>query len=57
LVVSVVDQGTGFDPEGVEAGMGLKNLRSRAASLGGHVDIRSVPGVGTVVEIFLPYSG
>ncbi|MDP3985003.1 MAG: GAF domain-containing protein [Acidimicrobiia bacterium] len=57
LVVSVVDQGTGFDPENVEAGMGLKNLSSRAVSLGGHVEIRSIPGVGTVVEILMPYSG
>jgi signal transduction histidine kinase len=57
LVISVVDQGIGFDPESVQAGMGLKNLGSRAAALGGQVDIRSVPGVGSVVEIFLPYSG
>lgn len=57
LVISVVDQGSGFDQENVEAGMGLKNLSQRAAELGGHVDIRSVLGVGTVVEVLLPYSG
>lgn len=57
LVISVVDQGTGFDPDQVKAGMGLKNLRQRASALGGHVDIRSVGGVGTVVEVLLPYSG
>ena len=57
LVISVVDQGSGFDPEQVRAGMGLKNLSQRAAALGGHIDIRSVGGVGTVVEVLLPYSG
>jgi len=57
LVISVVDQGSGFDQENVKAGMGLKNLSQRATALGGHVDIRSVGGVGTVVEVLLPYSG
>ncbi|MEX1037689.1 MAG: GAF domain-containing protein [Acidimicrobiia bacterium] len=57
LVVSVVDQGSGFDPGEVDAGMGLKNLRDRATALGGQVNIRSVSGVGTVVEILLAYSG
>jgi signal transduction histidine kinase len=57
LVISVVDQGSGFDPEQVEAGMGLKNMGQRASAMGGHVDIRSVGGVGTVVEVLVPYSG
>ncbi len=57
LVISVVDQGSGFDPDGVKAGMGLKNLSQRATALEGHVEIRSVAGVGTVVEMLLPYSG
>jgi signal transduction histidine kinase len=57
LVISVVDQGSGFDLENVKAGMGLKNLSQRAAALGGWVDVRSVAGVGTVVEVLLPYSG
>ncbi|MGF1617853.1 MAG: GAF domain-containing sensor histidine kinase [Acidimicrobiia bacterium] len=57
LVISVVDQGSGFDTDRVKAGMGLKNLSERASALGGHVDIRSVGGVGTVIEVLLPYSG
>ncbi len=57
LVISVVDQGSGFEPDRVKAGMGLKNLSDRASELGGHVDIRSVGGVGTVVEVLLPYAG
>ena len=57
LVIAVVDQGSGFDPDQVDAGMGLKNLSQRATALGGHVDIRSVGGVGTVVELLIPYSG
>jgi signal transduction histidine kinase len=34
--------------------MGLGNLRSRAVSIGGGVEITSVPGEGTTVRISLP---
>jgi signal transduction histidine kinase len=54
LVLSVVDEGKGFDPENVERGMGLDNLESRARRLGGEVTLRSIVGAGTVVEVVLP---
>jgi signal transduction histidine kinase len=54
LVVSVTDQGNGFAPESVERGFGLDNLEARARRLGGDVSLRSVIGVGTVVEVTLP---
>ena len=54
LVLSVVDQGRGFDVATVARGMGLDNLEDRAAHLGGELTIRSVPGAGTVVEVTLP---
>ncbi len=56
LVISVVDQGSGFDTDGVARGMGLTNLKKRASRLGGMAAIRSVRGVGTSVEVVLPYS-
>lgn len=54
LVISVTDQGSGFDPEAVERGLGLGNLEARARALGGESVVRSVVGVGTVVEVILP---
>lgn len=57
LVISVTDQGSGFDVDTVERGMGLDNLEARAAQLGGDSTIRSVLGVGTVVEVVLPFTG
>lgn len=54
VLVSVADQGSGFDHDRVVAGMGLKNLRDRVAALLGESSVRSVPGVGTVVEISIP---
>jgi signal transduction histidine kinase len=53
-VLSVVDQGSGFDVDSVKRGMGLENLESRAKSLGGEVSVRSVVGAGTLVEVVLP---
>jgi signal transduction histidine kinase len=54
LLVSVIDQGNGFDPSTVERGMGLGNLEARAQRLGGKLSVRSVVGAGTVVEVVLP---
>lgn len=52
-VVVVRDNGGGFDePEG-SAGQGLKNMRQRAASIGGAFRIVSTPGRGTALEVTL----
>ena len=51
--VSVVDDGSGFDEDEIAAGQGLKNMRARAASIGGGFRLISGPGRGTVVEIVL----
>ena len=54
LVISVTDQGRGFDPATAPEGMGLHNLRSRAEKAGGETTIRSRPGDGTTVRVVLP---
>ena len=52
-VVIVRDDGEGFAGDDHEAGQGLKNLRSRAASIGGALALRSAPGRGTALEVTL----
>lgn len=52
--VSVRDNGAGFDTSLSTSGMGLANMTARAAGLGGHVDLSSAPGVGTLIEISFP---
>ena len=52
-VVRVLDDGEGFDGEEQDAGQGLKNLRARAASIGGGFTLRSRPGRGTALEVTL----
>jgi signal transduction histidine kinase len=52
-VVTVVDDGTGFDDESVTPGQGLKNMKARTASIGGGFNLDSKPGRGTAVEVVL----
>ncbi|UOQ96275.1 histidine kinase [Hymenobacter sp. 5317J-9] len=56
LTVLVEDNGVGFDPGamGEEAGIGLKNIESRMAYLGGRADFDAAPGRGTTVTLEVP---
>ena len=47
-----VDDGAGFDGE-TAAGQGLRNIRARAATIGGGLRSRSTPGRGTALEVVL----
>ena len=51
LVVSVVDDGAGFDPGSEDQGNGLASMRRRAERLGAKFDITSRPGGGTTVRL------
>ena len=51
--VTVVDDGSGFDEQEIAAGQGLKNMRARAASIGGGFRLVSAPGRGTALEVVL----
>src|SRR5206468_1434572 len=52
-VVTVRDDGAGFSVEESTAGHGLRNMRERAASIGGALTLRSAPGSGTALEVVL----
>jgi signal transduction histidine kinase len=51
--VKIHDDGTGFAPDEAGAGQGLKNMRARAASIGGGFRLSSFPGGGTSLEVTL----
>jgi len=59
LVLSVRDDGKGFDPAGEDtrAGLGLLSMRERAQLEGGSWAIQSQPGRGTTVTAILPLQG
>ena len=54
LTLEVRDDGCGFEPARMYAGMGLRNLRRRAAESGGELGVDSSPGRGTTVLFRLP---
>jgi signal transduction histidine kinase len=53
LAVEIVDDGSGFAPDGVEL-RGLRGLRDRVEALGGRLRVSSVPGGGTSICAELP---
>jgi two-component system CheB/CheR fusion protein len=56
IYLSVSDDGRGLQPKrsGREK-LGMHIMRYRASIIGGHLEIASSPGVGTVVRCILPY--
>ena len=51
LVLLFSDDGIGFEPAQVTPGLGLKNLMSRVALLGGHLHTESGPAGGTRTQV------
>ncbi|MPM25801.1 Sensor histidine kinase LiaS [bioreactor metagenome] len=54
-VVSISDDGMGFDTSGVNSGFGLSTIHERAAILNAKVRIISREGRGTRVILEVPY--
>jgi signal transduction histidine kinase len=52
-VVTVSDDGVGFDESAVVEGQGVANMRSRAEAIDGALTLSSRPGRGTAVEVVL----
>lgn len=54
LALEIDDNGCGFDPAHVHAGLGLTGMRERAALLAADLKITSAPGSGTHLRLWLP---
>ena len=54
VVLEVSDDGVGFDYERAVDGHGLRNMRERAFSVGGRLNVRTEPGQGSRVRFELP---
>jgi signal transduction histidine kinase len=54
LVLSIRDDGRGFDRAETPFGAGLQNMADRLAALGGTLSVRSRPGAGTTIEGRVP---
>ena len=54
FVAEISDDGIGFDPNRIIAGMGLANMKERARQLNGQFSIESAVGTGTRLCLKLP---
>lgn len=55
VTVSVLDHGTGFDPDRRPPGLGIsRSIIDRAASVGGTATVETAPGEGTHVTVRVP---
>jgi signal transduction histidine kinase len=54
LEFRVSDDGPGFDDSPASNGNGLTNVRDRLSTVGGHAEVASTPGSGTVVSGHIP---
>ncbi len=54
VMLRVLDDGQGFDPAVEASGMGLRNLKERAASLRGKLEVASAPGSGAELTVRIP---
>jgi signal transduction histidine kinase len=54
LLLTIKDNGNGFDVEKVNRGNGVLNMKNRAGILKGDFKITSMPGCGTTIELSFP---
>ncbi|HEY7260462.1 MAG TPA: sensor histidine kinase [Trebonia sp.] len=54
LEFTVTDDGVGFDTAIVAGGSGLQGMADRLGAVGGSLQVRSVPGTGTIIHGRLP---
>lgn len=56
FLITIRDDGKGFHPKKAKQGIGLKNLGHRADQLNGTLNISSLIGKGTTVQISIPFN-
>lgn len=54
LMLSIADNGKGFDPQQKRKGIGITNIINRTTLLHGSAEIESEPGKGCVLNIIIP---
>jgi len=55
VALEIVDDGVGFDPDGLYPGhLGLRSMHERALAVGGSLEVSSSPGQGTRIRVTIP---
>jgi signal transduction histidine kinase len=56
LLVSIQDDGQGFDPQNIPSGhYGILGIRERVRLVNGDVEIQNEAGKGTTVKVSIPH--
>ena len=55
ILLSLKDDGIGFDPKSISAGQGIANMKKRAAIIKAKIEFKSTENSGTQLLIRLPY--
>ena len=54
IILTITDDGKGFDPANYIKGLGFKNIANRAGLFNGKADIESAPGKGCTLSVIIP---
>ena len=54
MYLSIQDNGRGFDTDAAATGIGLFSMKDYAETLGGRLEVDSLPSQGTIVRMWLP---
>ena len=56
ILLNIIDDGTGFVPQDARRtpGIGLASMRERVEYVNGQFDVRSDPGMGTMIQVSVP---
>jgi signal transduction histidine kinase len=55
ILLSLKDDGIGFNPKTISAGQGIANMKKRAAIIKAKIEFQSIENSGTQLLIRLPY--
>ena len=55
IVLEIIDNGKGFNPDAPHAGFGLKGMQERVDVLAGEIIINSQKTKGTYIQVFIPF--
>lgn len=54
IFLTITDNGKGFDPRAAKEGLGLSNIRTRAALFNGRIELQTAPAEGCVLTVIIP---
>ena len=54
VILTIADDGVGFDPRNYRKGLGFSNIRNRASLFNGKVEIGAAPEKGCTISVIIP---